>query len=94
METGAHDPREIPILTDTAKESVPVALSLDAKAVHAAILSETLNLADSLLHQAVKDIEATLFERVLDRLRAQLPELVDRILREHAAAQAEPKDHG
>jgi Zn-dependent M32 family carboxypeptidase len=94
METGAHDPREIPILTDSVKDSAPVGLSLDAKAVHAAILSETLNLADSLLHQAVKDIEATLFERVLDRLRAQLPELVDRILREHAAAQAEPKDHG
>jgi Zn-dependent M32 family carboxypeptidase len=94
METEAHDPREIPILTESVGESVPVGLSLDAKAVHAAILSETLNLADSLLHQAVKDIEATLFERVLDRLRAQLPELVDRILREHAAAQTEPKDHG
>jgi Zn-dependent M32 family carboxypeptidase len=53
-----------------------------------------LELADSLLHQAAKDIEATLFERVLDRLRAQLPELVDRILREHAAAQEHPGDHG
>ena len=48
------------------------------------MISETLQLADSLLHQAVKDIEATLFERVFDRLRAELPELVDRILREHA----------
>jgi hypothetical protein len=31
---------------------------------------------------------------VLDRLRAQLPELVDRILREHAAAQEDPQNHG
>jgi len=69
-------------------------LSVDGKAVHAAMLTETLELAESLLHQAVKDIEATLFERVLDRLRSQLPELVDRILREHAAIQETPKDHG
>jgi Zn-dependent M32 family carboxypeptidase len=93
MEPGQHDPRDIPILTETAKPSVP-ALSADAKAVHAAILTETLELADSLLHQAAKDIEATLFERVFDRLRSQLPELVDRILREHAATQEGPKDNG
>ena len=94
MPPEPHDPRDIPILTDAVQESAPSSLSLEAKAVHAAILTDTLELADSLLHQAVKDIEATLFERVLDRLRAQLPELVDRILREHAAAQVDPKDHG
>jgi Zn-dependent M32 family carboxypeptidase len=93
MESGPHDPRDIPVLTDAVHDSAPTA-SFDAKAVHAAILTETLELADSLLHQAVKDIEATLFERVFDRLRAQLPELVDRILREHAATQEDPKDHG
>jgi hypothetical protein len=94
MQPEPHDPRDIPILTDAVAESVETSLPLDAKAVHAAILTETLQLADSLLHQAAKDIEATLFERVFDRLRAQLPELVDRILREHAAIQEDPKDHG
>jgi Zn-dependent M32 family carboxypeptidase len=95
MQTGPRDPRDIPILTVATPGSVEVSLTFDAKAVHAAILTETLNLADSLLHQAAKDIEATLFERVFDRLRAQLPELVDRILREHAAATREnSKDHG
>jgi len=94
MEPGPHDPRDIPILTEAVAESAPVPLAVDAKAVHAAILTETLELADSLLHQAAKDIEATLFERVLDRLRARLPELVDRILREHAATQENPQDHG
>jgi len=89
-----HDPRDIPILTDPVNESPEELLSVDAKAVHAAILTETLKLADSLLHQAVKDIEAAIFERVFDRLRAQLPELVDRILHEHAASQKDPKDHG
>jgi Zn-dependent M32 family carboxypeptidase len=88
-----HDPRDIPILTDAVHENVTASLPVDVKAVHAALLTETLELADSLLHQAVKDIEATLFERVFDRLRADLPELVDRILREHAATQ-DPKDNG
>jgi Zn-dependent M32 family carboxypeptidase len=88
-----HDPRDIPILTEAVHENVAASLSVDVKAVHAALLTETLELADSLLHQAVKEIEATLFERVFDRLRADLPELVDRILREHAATQ-DPKDHG
>jgi len=94
MQPDPPDPRDIPILTDAVAESVETSLSLHSKAVHAAILSETLQLADSLLHQAARDIEATLFERVFDRLRAQLPELVDRILREHAAIQEDPKDHG
>jgi len=94
MPPEPHDPRDIPILTETIKESAEASLPFDATAVHAAILSETLKLADSLLHQAAKEIEATLFERVFDRLRAQLPELVDRVLREHGATQIDPKDHG
>jgi Zn-dependent M32 family carboxypeptidase len=94
MEPGPTDPRDIPTLTDAVSGGAEPSFSFDAKAVHAAILTETLQLADSLLHQAAKDIEATLFERVFDRLRAQLPELVDRILREHAATQEKSKDHG
>jgi hypothetical protein len=97
MQPENHDPRDIPILTVSVQDPPPLS-PFDA-AVHGAMLTETLKLADSLLHQAAKDIEATLFERVFDRLRAQLPELLDRILREHAAAArvattGEPKDHG
>ncbi len=85
------DPRDIPILTDAVDGTrlgrpVPGDAAADREqAAHAAIVTETLELADSLLHQAARDIEAILFERVFDRLRAQLPELVDRVLREHAA---------
>jgi Zn-dependent M32 family carboxypeptidase len=97
MSQDSHDPRDIPILTEEAEKNASLAsldvkavhaaslASLDVKAVHAALVTETLNLADSLLHRAAKDIEAALFERVFDQLRAQLPELVDRVLREHAA---------
>lgn len=86
MQPEPHDPRDIPVLTDAVEEIAAAATEADTKELHAAILTETLQLTDSLLHQAVKDIEATLFERVFDQLRAQLPELVDRVLREHLAA--------
>jgi len=89
MSQDSHDPRDIPILTEEAEKSASLA-SLDVKAVHAALVTETLNLADSLLHRAAKDIDAALFERVFDQLRAQLPELVDRVLREHAAVGGTP----
>ncbi len=80
---------EIPILTDVVLGGAPRAR---AHAAATAILAQVLNLADSLLHQATKDIEATLFENVYDRLRAQLPEIVDRVLREHAANGGEEPD--
>jgi hypothetical protein len=91
MSTEPHDPRDIPILTDAVERDGPEYSSFDAKAVHAALVTETVELAGSLLHQATKDIEAALFERVFDQLRSQLPELVDRVLREHAAAGHAPK---
>jgi Zn-dependent M32 family carboxypeptidase len=85
MPARTHDPRDIPILTESPEEERPA--PFDFNAAHAAILTETLKLADSLLRQAARDIEATLFERVFDRLRTALPELVDRALREHTAAE-------
>jgi Zn-dependent M32 family carboxypeptidase len=96
MDPGSHDPRDIPILTDAVEKPGQTSLPFNTKAIHAAIVTETLKLADSLLHLAAKDIEATLFERVFDRLRAQLPELVDRALREHATGAESPaeKDDG
>lgn len=85
MSSESHDPRDIPILTDEVGYDGRSYTSFDAKAVHAAVVTEALKLAESLLNQASKEIEATLFGRVLDELRAQLPELVDRVLREHTA---------
>ncbi len=87
MNGESHDPRDIPVLTDTIEREKILAFSINTKDVTAAIVSDALELADSLLHQAVKDIEATLFEHVFDRLRADLPELIDRILAELALEQ-------
>ena len=37
----------------------------------------------SLLHNAFAEMEAKLFAQISARLREELPELIDRILREH-----------
>jgi len=58
----------------------------DVAALQALLVSRTLNLTDELLHTAAREIEAVLLERVIDRLRAALPELVAAALREQLAA--------
>ncbi len=57
----------------------------DLAALQAALVSRTLNLTDELLHAAAREMEAVMFERVIDRLRAALPDLVAAALREHLA---------
>jgi hypothetical protein len=85
MITDSPDPRDIPILTDAVERKPRAITASPTTAVQAAILTQTLELADSLLRRAAKDIDPTLFERAFERLRAELPELVDRLLREYAA---------
>ena len=82
MSFTPHDPRDIPVLTDEIDSGRETAAPFDLQAAQSAIVAEILRTADALLHQAAKDMEATLFERVFDRLREQLPDLVDRILKE------------
>ncbi len=57
----------------------------DVAALQALLVTRTMNLTDELLHTAAREIEAILFERVIDRLRAALPELVAAALREQLA---------
>jgi hypothetical protein len=92
MSPESHDPREIPILTETIEAGAEDAAPCDFDAAHAAILAEALKLADSLLCQAARDIEAKRFENLFDRLRAELPALVDRVMRELPAATDEPEE--
>ena len=51
-------------------------------ALQSLLVTRTLNLTDELLHSASREIEAVMFERVIDRLRAALPEIVAAALRE------------
>jgi hypothetical protein len=57
-------------------------------ALQSLLVSRALNLTDELLHSAAREIEAVMFERVIDRLRAALPEVVAAALRE----QLSPRD--
>ncbi len=57
----------------------------DVAALQEILVSRTMNLTDELLHAAAREIEAIMFERVIDRLRAALPELVAAALREQLA---------
>jgi hypothetical protein len=92
MNTESPDPRDIPVLTEAVERDGVLYTVVDSKALHAALVTETLKLADSLLHQAAKDMEGILFERVFDQLRARLPELIDAMLREHAAVSVNPAE--
>jgi hypothetical protein len=90
--------RELPILTDVVElhatgsfpkperppeaESASLLSDEEFAALQALLVSRTLNLTDELLHSAAREIEAVMFERVIDRLRAALPELVAVALRE------------
>ncbi|MDE1922302.1 MAG: hypothetical protein KGL92_07750 [Gammaproteobacteria bacterium] len=78
---------EIPILTDAVGDENSASLAANPRALQSAIVVEVLKAADSLLHQAAREIEATLFENVFDRLRAQLPEIIDRVLVDQALPQ-------
>jgi Zn-dependent M32 family carboxypeptidase len=92
MSSESHDPREIPILTETIKAGAEDAAPCDIDAAHAAILAEALKLADSLLRQAARDIDTKRFDNLFERLRTELPALVDRVMREQPAAAGEPDE--
>jgi len=90
-----HD--ELPVLTDVVVRREPPegsnVIPLERRllppsettlaVLQADIVARALNLTDELLHNAAREMEAVMFERVLDRLREVLPELVSEAIREH-----------
>ncbi len=90
MSSESHDPRQIPILTETIEAGAEAAAAPFAfEAAHEAILAEARQLIDSLLRKAACEIETKRFESLFERLRAELPVLVDRVMREQTAAAGE-----
>ena len=88
-ETTAPD---TPVLTDIVEDSssadVPADEDPSAGETLIAELQTKLSvgaftLTEQLLHSAISEMEATLFEQMLNRLRQELPELIDSVLREH-----------
>lgn len=74
----------IPVLSEVVSLRKPAG-AIGAEriaALQSEIVSQTLKTAEELLHAAAREMEATLLERVADQLRARLPEIVDRVLKE------------
>ncbi|MCU0257378.1 MAG: hypothetical protein MUF60_11630 [Vicinamibacterales bacterium] len=84
----SHPLEDIPVLTDIVEDgpgtSAPIDRTLlflnDLEALLAKAIHEH---ADELVHNACREMEALLLEQVSDRLRAELPSLIARIVDEH-----------
>jgi hypothetical protein len=85
------DRSRIPVLTDAVARPRSAADEMTRPALTESELAElqvriatgSFMLVEKLLHQASKEMEATLFDEVVGRLRNELPELIDQVLREH-----------
>lgn len=90
-EYNNDDAEQLPVLTEMVDEQATVSHpekdydTLVAE-LQTELASATMNLAEGLLHAAFREMEATLFEQVSNRLRQELPELIDRTLRDHLDA--------
>ena len=80
--TGIH-------LVGSAGADVGLHSTEELAALQADLVGRALNLTDELLHNAAREMEGVMFERVLDRLRAALPEIVERVLHDHLGARGE-----
>ena len=80
---------DIPVLTDIVEPNVGSASAFindtsrflgDLEAHLTAVIHEQ---ADELVHNALREMEALLLEQVSDRLKAELPRLISRVIAEH-----------
>lgn len=78
-----YDDTVVPLLTEAETPTEPAVTEEQLASVQAELTSLTRDLADRLLDGALRDMEAALFEQVANRLRDELPEMIDRVLREH-----------
>ena len=80
---------DIPVLTDIVEQSAGSASAFindtsrflgDLEGHLTAVIHEQ---ADVLVHNALREMEALLLEQVSDRLKAELPRLISRVIAEH-----------
>ena len=81
-------PDTIPVLTDVVDDEAGAAAPIDRTRLFLEELEAHLTIAiheqaDELVHNACREMEALLLEQVSDRLRAELPTLISRIVEEH-----------
>jgi len=81
-------PASIPVLDDVVEDDagtapVPNAARRSLDELEGLLTIAIHEKADELVHNACREMEALLLEQVSDRLRAELPGLVARIVAEH-----------
>jgi hypothetical protein len=82
--TGLH-----PLPDSARSEDLGLHSAEELAALQADLVSRALSLTDELLHGAAREMEGIMYERVLDRLRSALPEIIALALREHLAPRRE-----
>jgi len=95
---AASKPNVVPVLlkqaVDEAQNRPPVLKSVavpaprhlsdhELAALKAELVAVAWEIVLDLLHSAVREVEAALFEQVSSRLRDELPDIVERALRNH-----------
>lgn len=92
MTEKANAQPKIPVLTDIVEDDASASSKHHSQAPdNASLIAElqtrlaasAFELTEEALHSAFAEMEATLFEQISRRLRQELPELIDRVLREH-----------
>ncbi len=80
LTTAVARPKRVPAASPPAR---PALSDEELAAIQVRIATGSFALVESLLHNAFRQMEATLYEELVSRLRHQLPDLVDQVLREH-----------
>ncbi len=71
----------VPVIKPSALEHRPSEYELVK--LEAKLCAKSLTLADQMIHAACRDVEDVIVERVMSKLRSQLPALVSRVLHDH-----------
>ncbi len=79
----ASDPGDVPVLLEAEAPPQPRITAEQLGSVQAELTALTRELADRLLDHAMRDMEAALVEQVSNRLREELPVLIETVLREN-----------
>ena len=77
------DDAGLPLLTSSEPPDSSPLGEEQLATVEAELTALTRELTDRLLNHAFREMEATLFEQVSNKLRDELPELIEQVLRTH-----------
>lgn len=82
-EAGVEEAAPAPVEEEPAAAPQPAWPDEQALAeLRSTLTTQTIDLANQLMHSAMREMEAALLETVMDRLRQELPTLIDDVLNE------------